>query len=178
MTNSAQFSTNVLSNNKNQLNFSLAGSRARVEESNGKLYVIIDGHRIEADKNDLFGMNKSNPNEWLEKLVAEYDKEMQNNEEKIGFLEKQEEAIKSAIKKVKNAFWSLLSKCGVRSINQITDEADRSRAISLNNQKWDLSFTKTGINNQIHSALTDNFLAACNRGKYSNELAFNKAMYA
>ena len=171
------YSTNVLNkDNKDLLNLSLDNSRARIEESNGKIYVIIDGHRVEADRNDLFGLNKYNQNEWLEHLVKLYDEEMEKNKDKINFLEKQENAIKNAIKKVVRTFWAILSRFGVRSINQIMDDSMRKEAISLNNQKWQLTFQKTGINNQIHSALLDNFLAACDKGKYSNQIAFNNAI--
>ena len=173
---SLKYSSNVL--NQGFPKGSLVHCRAKIEETaGGKIYVVIDGKRIEADKNDLFGMNKANPTEWLEKLIDEYDKQMKENKEKISFLEKQEAAIKEALKKVKNAFWALLSKCGVRSISQITDASQKKEAISLNNQKWDLSFSKTGINNQLHSALLDNFLTACDKGKRVNELAFNKVMF-
>ena len=176
-TEDLKYSSNTL-NKDYGLKRSLAHTRAKIEESiSGKIYIIIDGKRIEADRNDLFGMNKSNPTEWLERLVDEYDRQMKKNEEKISFLEKQEAAIKTALKKVRNAFWSLLARCGVRSINQIEDESQRAEAISLNNQRWDLSFTKTGINNQLHSALLDNFLTACDKGKAVNDFSFNQAMF-
>ena len=176
--NKTSYSTNVLNNKResNLLNTSLVNSRAKIESSNGKIYVVIDGHRIEADRNDLFGMNKSNPNEWLEHLVELYDKEMAKNEEKISFLEKQENAIKSALKKAKEAFWSFLARLGVSRIDQIADESERAQAKLLYNKEIDLTFEKTSVNNQLHSALLDNFLAACDKGKYSNQIAVNNAL--
>ncbi len=172
------YSTNLPNKDNRDLlkNISLVNSRAKIEESNGKIYVIIDGHRVEADRNDLFGLNKYNQNDWLEHLIRIYDKEMEKNKEKINLLEKQENAIKIAIKQVIKSFWTILNKFGVRSIKQISDNSKREEAINLTNQKWQLSSKKSGINNRIHSALLDNFMAACDKGKYTNQMAFNNAM--
>ena len=175
MSKELSYTTNTL-NNKTLFN-SLRNSRARVEEtSSGKIYVIIDGVRIEADKNDLFGINKFNPTEWLEKMVEKYDKQMKKNREKINYLEKAEEELNNAIKKVKNSISALLSKYHASKIDQISDNKMRAKAKKLNSEKWELSFKKTGVNNRIHSALLDNFLAACDKGKYSNQLSFTNAM--
>jgi hypothetical protein len=154
----------------------LAGTRAKILEENGKIYVVIDGKRVEADRNDLFGVNKSNMNEYLERLVAAYDEQMAKNEEKISFLEKMEESIKANIKKVKSAIRGILAQCHVSSIGQIEDASLKSQALGLNAEKWDLTFDRTGVNNKIHTAYTDNFIAACNKGDAVTQLSFNEAV--
>ena len=171
------YSTNVLNHaSQTLLGGSLAGSRAKILEENGKIYVVIDGKRVEADRNDLFGVNKSNINEYLERLVAAYDEQMAKNEEKINFLEKMEESIKASIKKVRSAISGILAQCHVSSIGQIEDTSLKSQALGLNAEKWDLTFEKTGINNKIHSKYTENILAAYKKGDAVAQLSFNEAM--
>lgn len=175
--NGTTFSTNVStytdSSTLNAFKRSLAGTRARVEEKDGKIFVIIDGMRVEADRNDLFGMNKSNQNDWLEHLIAEYDKEMAENKEELSFLAKMEESIKKAIKKVKYSIQSILSMCHVNSINKIMDEGMKNQALSLNNQKWNLTFQKTDIVNRYLSTCTDQLFLVHDKGKM---VALNEAI--
>lgn len=168
------YTTNLFTNNNQNSPFgTLANnSRARVEEGlNGRIYVVIDGVRIEADKNDLFGMNK-NPIEWLDKLVKEYDERMENNKSNVSSLETLETNIKESMKKVKNAFWAILSKNNANSVSKIADATQKQEAIKLNSKFWDLRFSLTSVKNKVYSLLLDNFMTACDKAKAVNSASY------
>ena len=171
------YNTNLFDKNlKQEYHVLVNNGRAKLEQDTfGKIYVVIDGVRVEADRNDLFGVN-SNPNEWLEQLIEQYDRQMGERDEKISFLEQAQVAIKKSIKTVKEAITKILAYFGVSTIDQISDESQQQEALSLKADEWNFRFEKTSISNRLYSACLSNFMDACSKGKLSNQLAFNKAM--
>lgn len=172
-----QLSTNISANTKSgYLTNSLASSRAKIVEGrDGKIYVYVDGMRVEADKNDLFGMNKTNQNAWLENIVEMYDKKMQERDEKISFLEKVQKSIREAIKSTREAFWAFLGRFGVRNVNELNGQ-DKEYALGLKSNLISFNFDLTSNKNSIFSLTMSNFMDTFHKGKASNLIAFNNAM--
>ena len=191
------FSTNLFNNSVNSGTRTIASNgRARLEESSdGYIYVVIDGHRERANKNDLFGIN-NNLNSWLDAVVAEYDKEvaknsdindslqenadavqakMDENSEEASISHKIQNAIKKAIANALEAFRNFLAECGVSS--RFTLHGDkRNKAENLNKDFWNQRMAYTTESNHEYSLLMENCRLVHEKGNFERQITFNNVV--
>ena len=172
-----------------------SNDRARiVKTGEGRIYVIIDGVKYSADRNDLFGINE-NPAEWLLSYVKEHDKKaklfelnvpleenidkieqkMKKNSEEVKKSQNRQMAIKTAIKNTKKKLSEFLEQCGVTSRSMLTGDK-KAHADSLYETVWDKRFSLTSESNKEYSLLTDNCLLAFDKGKSLRDVSFNNVM--
>lgn len=170
------------------------GRASIVKTDEGRIYVIIDGVKYFADRNDLFGINE-NPAEWLLSYVKEHDKKaklfefnapleakidkieqkMKKNSEAVKKSQNRQMAIKAAIKNTKKKLSEFLEQCGVTSRSMLTGDK-KAHADSLYETVWDKRFSLTSESNLEYSLLTDNCLLAFDKGKAARETSFNNVI--
>lgn len=162
-----------------------------IKTGEGRIYVVIDGVKYSADRNDLFNMN-SNPSEWLERYVKDFYKEakkhdfndvlkkksdkieekMAENDAEVKKSRNLQERIKAAIKGTQNALKMFLAECGVNSRSMLSGE-QKAHADSLYGTYWEKRFSLTSESNREYSLLSDNCSLAFDKGKAEREIAFN-----
>ena len=171
-------------------------SRSRiVKTDDGRIYVIIDGEKFSADKNDLFGMN-NNPTLWLKNYVKRFDKEAMRksiNEpfekrvsklnEKIAIIgelieesRKEQNLIQKRMKAKRNEFWNFLTECGVHFKSSLNGKR-KEKAEELDDEYWNERFALTSENCSEYSLHSEDCSLAYEKCKIVRNISFNDAIF-
>ena len=114
------------------------GKEAKIDSSysySSQIRIEVDGKIVTVDRNDLFGMNKNRPD--FEEQIAACDEQIEANKERIKNCDLIWNTAKRTITSCRDQMWALLSKAGVQSFSQITDEEVRAQYAELYGQKGD-----------------------------------------
>lgn len=187
-----KYATNLFNSRTASGGLIAGNSRGGIYKSgDGRIYVVIDGVKNYADRNDLFNMN-GNPLGWFETFIKTQDLKLKkqefnaNNEERLGKItdkmEENDEAIEISrekqfdiekiIKGLKLELDNFMKKHKVSSRSHLLGK-QKEYADKLYKDIWANIFEKTseGINEDRY--LSSNFSLALEKGNEERQIAFN-----
>lgn len=133
------------------------------------LTILVDGKQITVEKNDLFGMNKSNKH--FDRLIDSCDEQIAKNKSIINDAKLNWAAAVNTIKSCREQMHGILKSSGVSTFSQITNDEQRAQYLKLKNDRGDARSVQIRASADIINAAHSVGSAALSKMNFLNQQA-------